>query len=129
MKIPNLVDLEQSGLHAWQGDSGPLSAAAEAAQLRYRAADLTGVNSKADLMKALASGLGLPAHFGNNWDALADSLEDDEWLGRRGAVVVLEHAGGYRKAHARDWSTLEDILAEAADYWRDLKRPLWVFVH
>jgi len=77
----------------------------------------------------LADGLGFPEHFGHNWDALADSLEDGEWLGKHGAVVVLQHAGPYRKAHAQDWSTLEDILAEAADYWRDLKRPLWVFVH
>ncbi len=35
----------------------------------------------------------------------------------------------YRKAHAQDWTTLEDIFAEAADYWRELRKPFWVFVH
>ena len=41
---------------------------------------------------------------------------------------VLAHAGPYRKAHAADWSTLEDILTEAADFWRERHKPFWVFV-
>jgi hypothetical protein len=128
MKLPELTDLEQAGVHAWSGDVQALIHAATAAGLRHFVADLQGVNSKADLMKSLASGLKLPAHFGSNWDALADSLEDDDWLGHTGAVIVLQHAGAYRKAHEKDWSTLEDIFAEAADYWRDLRKPFWVFV-
>jgi hypothetical protein len=128
MKLPDLADLEQDGVHAWSGDLHALSHAASAAGLRHCTADLQGVNSKADLMKSLATGLKLPAHFGSNWDALADSLEDDEWLGHAGAVIVLEHTAAYRKAHAQDWTTLEDIFAEAADYWRELRKPFWVFV-
>jgi len=129
MKVPDLHDLEQAGVHAWSGDPAPIAAAAGTAGLTYLAADLQGVVSKADLMKALDKGLKLPPHFGANWDALADSLEDDEWLHHHGAVVLLQHTGAYRKAHAQDWSTLEDILAEAADYWRELRKPFWVFVH
>jgi RNAse (barnase) inhibitor barstar len=129
MKVPDLSDLEQAGVHAWSGDAATLSNAASANGLKYLAANLQGVVSKADLMKALDKGLGLPEHFGANWDALADSLEDEEWLDHRGAVVYLQHAAGYRKAHPQDWTTLEDILAEAADYWRELRKPFWVFVH
>ena len=129
MKMPDLHDLEQAGVHVWTGDAGSLATAAAASGFRYHAADLHGVVSKTELMKALGEGLKLPAHFGANWDALADSLEDDDWLGHAGAVIVLQHASRYRKAHANDWTTLEDILAEAADYWRDLRKPFWVFVH
>ena len=129
MKVPELTDLEQAGVHAWNGDAHALGSAATAGGFRHYVADLQAVNSKADLMKALAKGLKLPEHFGSNWDALADSLEDEEWLGHSGAVVVLQHSGPYRKAHAQDWTTLEDIFAEAADYWRDLRKPFWVFVH
>jgi hypothetical protein len=129
MKVPDLSDLEQAGVHAWSGDAHALASAAAAAGLTYLAADLHGVNSKAELMKALDKGLKLPPHFGANWDALADSLEDDDWLHHSGAVLYLQHAGPYRKAHAQDWTTLEDILAEAADYWRELRKPFWVFVH
>lgn len=129
MKVPDLASLEHSGVHPWTGDTAALAAASTATGLRHYAADLRGVTSKVELMKALAAGLKLPAHFGANWDALADSLEDDDWLGRKGAVVVLEHSSAYRKAHAADWSMLQDIFAEATDYWRELRKPFWVFVH
>ena len=128
MKLPDLDDLEIAGVHAWQGDAHALAAAATAAKLRFLAADLKGVTGKAELLAALAKGLKLPAHFGNNWDALADSIEDNTWLGKSGGVIALTHTAEYRKAHGVDWTMLEDILAEAADYWRERHRPLWVFV-
>jgi len=128
MKIPDLHDLELSGVHAWSGDVQPLAAAAAAAKLRHFAADLKGVDSKAALLAAIAKGLRLPEHFGSNWDALADSLEDGDFVGNNGCVIALAHAGPYRKAHGVDWTTFEDILAEAADYWRERHKPFWTFV-
>ncbi len=128
MKVPDLHDLETAGIHAWSGDTHALAAAATAAKLRYLVSDLKGVDSKGELLAAVAKGLVLPEHFGNNWDALADSVEDSDWVGRAGCVIVLSHAGPYRKAHGVDWTTFEDILAEAADYWRERHKPFWVFV-
>jgi RNAse (barnase) inhibitor barstar len=128
MKLPDLHDLELAGVHGWKGDVHPLASAAAAAKLRYHAADLRAVANKSEMLAALAKGLALPEHFGNNWDALADSVEDEEWLGRNGCVIALSHAGAYRKAHGPDWTTLEDIFAEAADYWRERHKPFWVFV-
>ena len=128
MKLPDLQDLEIAGVHAWHGDVKALAAAASAAKLRFAATDLSGVNSKAELLAAVAKGLKLPEHFGNNWDALADSVEDGDWLGKSGCVIALAHSAAYRKAHGVDWTTFEDILAEAADYWRERHKPFWVFV-
>ena len=129
MKVPELHDLELSGVHAWTGDTHPVAAAAAAAKLKYFAADLKGIDNKAALLAAVAKGLKLPEHFGNNWDALADCLEDGDWLGSHGMVIVIRHAAGYRKAHPADWETLSDILNEAAEYWRERHKPFWVFVH
>jgi hypothetical protein len=128
MKLPDLHDLEIAGVHAWHGDVHALAAAAGGAKLRFAAADLHGVNSKAELLAALAKGLGFPGYFGNNWDALADSVEDGDWLGKHGCVIAVLHSGAYRKAHGIDWTTCEDILAEASDYWRERHKPFWVFV-
>jgi hypothetical protein len=128
MKLPDLHDLEMAGVHAWHGDPHALAGAAAAAKLRYLAADLKSVNSKVELMAALAKGCRLPEHFGSNWDALADSLEDGDWLGNSGCAIALTHTAAYRKAHGPDWTTLEDILAEASDYWRERHKPFWVFV-
>jgi hypothetical protein len=117
-----------AGVHAWKGDSHAVAAAASAAKYHYFAADLKDADSKAHLLSAIAKGLEFPPHFGENWDALADSLEDEDWMGKRGCVVSLTHTAGYRKAHAADWTTLEDILAEASDYWRERHKLFWVFV-
>ena len=86
-------------------------------------------DSKSALLGALAKGLKLPEHFGNNWDALADCLEDGDWLGSHGMVIAIRHAANYRKAHAADWETLSDILSEAVEYWRERHKPFWVFIH
>jgi RNAse (barnase) inhibitor barstar len=128
MNLPDLHDLEIAGVHALHGDGHALASAATAAKLRFLTADLKDVNSKAELLAALAKGLHLPVHFGNNWDALADSVEDGEWLGKKGCVIALSNSGAYRKAHGVDWTTCEDILAEASDYWRERHKPFWVFV-
>ena len=128
MKLPDLHDLEIAGVHAWQGDPHTLAAAAAAAKLRMVLADLKSVTNKVELMIALEKGLKLPEHFGNNWDALADSVEDGDWLGKNGCVLALVNTGPYRKAHGIDWTKLEDILAEASDYWRERHKPFWVFV-
>jgi len=128
MKLPDLNDLEMAGVHAWKGDSSGLAAAAAAAKFHFHAADLKDATNKQELLAAVAKGLSLPTHFCGNWDALADSVEDEEWLGKRGAVISLLHTAAYRKAHGVDWTTLEDILGEASDYWRERHKLFWVFV-
>jgi RNAse (barnase) inhibitor barstar len=128
MKPPDLAVAADAGVREWSGAPDAIKAAAAAANLKYRVVDLHGVGGKSELMAALAKGLKLPEHFGNNWDALADCLEDSEWLGTHGIVVVLRHAAGYNKAYPADWKTLEEILSEAAEYWQERHKPFWVFV-
>jgi len=128
MNVPDLSQAPNAGVRDWAGAPESLKSAASAASMRYRQVDLHGVTSKAELMNALGKGLDLPKHFGANWDALADAIEDSDWLGAHGQVVLLRHTAPYRKAHAADWETLSDILGEAAEYWRDLHKPFWIFV-
>jgi RNAse (barnase) inhibitor barstar len=128
MSIPDLSQAASAGVRDWSGATDSLKSAAAAATLRFRQIDLHGVASKAELLTALGKGLGLPKHFGANWDALADAIEDSDWLGPHGLTLVLSHTAPYRKAHPADWETFTDIMDEAAEYWRDLHKPFWVFV-
>ena len=128
MNVPDLSQASEAGVRDWSGSPDALKSAAAAAKLRYCVVDLHGIGGKSELMAALAKDLKLPEHFGSNWDALADSLEDSDWLGGHGIVIVVRHSVPYRKAHAADWDTLTDILNEAAEYWHDVHKPLWVFV-
>jgi RNAse (barnase) inhibitor barstar len=128
MKPPDLAVAADAGVREWSGAHDVLKAAAAAANLKYRVVDLHGVGGKNELMGALVKGLKLPEHFGDNWDALADSLEDSDWLGNHGMVIVVRHAAAYRKAYRVDWEMLDEILSEAAEYWQERHKPFWVFV-
>lgn len=128
MKLPDLSDVDAAGVHEHAGSSEAISGAAAAAHLRCFTVDLNGADSKAALIDALAKGLALPSHFGRNYDALADCLEDDDVMGKRGAVVRIVHAAAFRKGHPSDWRTLTEILDEAAEFWRERHHPFWVFV-
>jgi RNAse (barnase) inhibitor barstar len=128
MKMPDFHDLENAGVLEYHGTADALVEAAAAAGLACLSVDLARVSSKRSLLAAFADGLRLPEHFGENWDALADCLEDSDWLDKSGAVVRIVHSAAYRKSHPHDWETAEEILAEAAEFWRERRVPFWVLV-
>ena len=128
MKLPDLNDIEEAGVIEYHGHADAVAAAAHHAKLRYLDVDLSHAEDRATLFAALAKGLALPEHFGNNFDALADSLEDRDWLGKSGCAIRLGHATHYRKTHPHEWSTLEEVLSEAATFWRERNRAFWVLV-
>ena len=128
MKSPDLSSVDDAGVRAWSGTLEPLRTAASHAQLAFTAIDLAHAKDRTALFAALDKTLALPDHFGHNWDALADVLEDRDWLGKRGRVIAFTGAAAYRKEHPTDWTTLEDILGEAAEFWKELHVAFWVFV-
>ena len=128
MKLPDLNDVEEAGVIEYHGHADAVAAAAHHAKLRYLDVDLSHAEDRATLFAALAKGLALPEHFGKNFDALADSLEDRDWLGKAGCAIRLGHATHYRKTHPHEWSTLEDSLSEASTFWRERNLPFWVLV-
>jgi RNAse (barnase) inhibitor barstar len=128
MKAPDLSNLEDAGVVAWTGGVDPLKAAAAHARLRFAVIDLSKAKDRATLFAELDRTLRLPEHFGHNWDALADVLEDRDWLGRHGIVIALTHAAGYQKEHPTESTTLEDILREACEFWKERHMAFWVFV-
>jgi len=128
MKVPDLSVATDAGVREWSGAPEAVKVAAGAAKIRYCSLDLQGVGGKSELMAALDKALHLPEHFGNNWDALADCLEDGDWLGSRGIAILVRHVKPYAKTYHTDWETLSDILGEAAEYWQERHKPFWVFV-
>ena len=127
-KVPDLASFDEAGVHDWNGATAPLRAAATHAKLKHVAVDLARAKDKKTLFAELDRALALPDHFGHNWDALADVLEDRDWLGKRGRVVVLSHADDYRKDHPTDARMLEEVLGEAAEFWQERHVPFWVFI-
>jgi RNAse (barnase) inhibitor barstar len=125
---PDLSKFDDCGVHPLHGTAEAMKTHAAHANLRYLPVDLAKAHDRATLFRELDGALKLPEHFGHNFDALADVLEDRDWLGKRGVVMVLLHAAAYRSEHPVEWKTLEDLFAEACEYWRERQVPFWVFV-
>jgi len=127
MNPPDLRRYDDCGMRAWSGPAEALKSHAAQAELRHAHVDLGKARDRAALFHELDAALALPEHFGHNFDALADVLEDRDWLGKRGMVITLAHSGTYRRDHPTEWHTLEEVLSEAADYWRERHLPFWIF--
>src|SRR4029450_2055762 len=117
-----------AGLRDWSGSIEPLRNAAAHAHLTLSHVDLAHAKDRAALFAELDRALKLPDHFGHNFDALADVLEDRDWLGKSGRALVVTGTGAYRRDHPTDWSTVEDIFSEAAEFWNERHVPFWIFV-
>lgn len=90
-------------------------------------ADLRGVKGKQNLLNALAQAASFPPEFGVNWDALADALCDLSWRQAPGYVLLLRNASDTLGLSANDREIALDLLADTVVYWRQRKKPFWVF--
>jgi len=85
--------------------------------LRIWRIDLADVDSKATLLQVIGKQLGLPEYYGRNWDSLEECLRD---LGeeRGGWLIVFDHADNLQALARQDLTTLGQILADTAEFWR-----------
>jgi hypothetical protein len=90
--------------------------------------DLAGCQDKAGLLERIAAALGFPAWFGDNWDALYDSLADLSWRPGRGWVLILENVHELRRAAPEALDTALVIMGDAALAWKERGLPLRVLV-
>lgn len=127
MKAPDLTVIDDAGMQPWTGAVEPLKSAAAQAHLKYTHANLAPAKDRTMLFAELDRTLRLPEHFGRNWDALADVLEDRDWLGKTGRVIVFGGTAVYRRDHPNDWTTLEEIFSEASEFWKERHVAFWVF--
>ena len=112
---------EHSGVYRAPAELDVLRSALEREGALWREIDLSAAKSKADLLAVLAHALEFPPHFGDNWDALEDCLQD---LPEAGRGIALHLLGGThaRRRLGNDWATLLEILADAATYWKTRRR-------
>jgi hypothetical protein len=81
---------------------------------------LAGVKSKAELLERIARTLQLPGWFGQNWDALEDSLSE-----RAGHLLFSD----WQELPADDRGALLDVLDTCAEFCAGRGKPFFaVFV-
>ena len=117
-----------SGIYAAPTDVAALKNAATRGGLAWLVLDLKGAASKAEFLLRCRGAFSLPETFGNNWDALADCLEDFAWLPAHGYAVWCRDGNEFA-AHAPDeFSTALEILTRAATYWRSRRKIFLVLL-
>ena len=123
MSDSSKLTAEDSGVYRTPADTFALRSRATASGAQWLDADIGGARDKAGLMRVLAPALDVPAGFGANWDALADSLQDLGWRSAPGYVLHLRHADRARQALGPEWDRLIEVLRATADAWRVRGKP------
>ena len=90
--------------------------------------DLRDCSDKRGLLTRLADALHFPAHFGHNWDALADALGDLRRGDVPGFVLLLEHSEALRRSAAADFKTAMEVLQAACREWAERDTAFWCFI-
>ena len=106
-----------------------LQEAAQGLGHHFLYANLSSAQSKQDVLDLIAQQFTFPAHFGNNFDALYDSMTDPLHKSgpRPGFIVVLEQVPANGKFDKEAREQLLDIFRDAADYWGERKVPFRCF--
>lgn len=86
------------------------------------------IDSKTELLRALAAELHFPPYFRRNWDALADCLGDLAWLPGRGQIILFDNPAPLIRHSPATWATAAAIFAEAATHWQTAGRPFSVLL-
>jgi RNAse (barnase) inhibitor barstar len=76
------------------------------------------IERKEQLMNHVATALHFPKDFGNNWDALEESLTDLEWVDADGYLIYYDHIDGLLNAHPDQFDTLVGILRDVVASWK-----------
>ena len=124
-----LLQRQDAGIYFLpEADLDELAEAASVNRFALLRVDLDGCEDKAGLLARLGYSLRLPAHFGHNWDALADALGELRGGDVSGVVLLLEHSAGLRRAATADFKRAMEVLQGACREWAARGVPFWAFV-
>jgi hypothetical protein len=124
------------GVHVWHSKRAVPEIREEAAEIAWRCVVLDGsvVVDKTSFLNECERAYGFPAHFGHNWDALADCLADLQWLpppvtGSGGGILtVYEDSDTFARADPGAYDIALEIWEEAAEAWRRIGVPFTVLL-
>jgi len=122
-----LSNQEAAGSYTLDCSTEALRGAVEKAGFALFDTDLKGIKGKQNLLNLLAAAAKFPPGYGANWDALADALCDLSWHRANGYVLLLRNTSDTLGLSANDREIALDIFADTVVYWRQRKKPFWIF--
>jgi hypothetical protein len=118
----------QSGVFLVSRALPALRKAAQRTHCAWLDVSLHGVRDKAGFLTACARDLRFPPHFGANWDAFSDCINDFAWESAGGYVIVIDNVEPFARAAPDEWATALEIMRGAADAWRVRNRTFVVML-
>jgi RNAse (barnase) inhibitor barstar len=120
---PNLVQ----AIRAYRVDD--LMTASQAVGHHFLYANLSGAQTKQDVLDGIAAAFTFPPHFGKNIDALYDCMTDlvHKSGQQPGFVVVLEQLPDNPRFDREAREQLLDVFRDAAEFWGDRRIPFRCF--
>lgn len=114
---PNIVQ----SIRAYRVDE--LMQAAQEVGQHFLYANLSGAQTKQEVLETIATSFLFPAHFGKNLDALYDCMTDLVHKSgvQPGFVIVLEQLPDNPRFDGEAREQLLDVFREAADFWAERK--------
>src|SRR5690349_12118543 len=112
--LERLNDASRSGVYR-SSRAEPIVDALRGAQL-----ELSRIDARDRPVAAIARTLQFPSWFGENWDALEDSLGDLSWRAGKGQVLLFETF-----PDGKDLDTLLEVLRSSAEFWSTRARPFF----
>jgi hypothetical protein len=102
-------------------DEGGVEADLRSRGLAVFEIDGAAIETKRDLLAAVAAALRFPDYFGMNWDALEECLTDPswrpDWLPSQGAVLFVRNAEPFWGRAGQIAGTFVEIWIAAAEEW------------
>ena len=111
-------------------DESSLTRAAERAEQTLLRVDLDDARDRLAVFTAIEKAFALPSHFGNNLDALYDSVTDLKPMAgteQPGFLVVLKNLPDTASFGRSERDALLDVFRDAADYFYDHDMAFRVF--
>ncbi len=126
-----LAGVRAPGVYRLRSPAGEPAIADWARRSGWRFFHLDGqrIATKSDLLAACAAAMDFPSTFGQNWDALADSLRDLSWApAARGYLVLYDDADRLAGARPQDLAVALEIFQDAVDFWRATPTPMTILL-
>lgn len=73
------------------------------------------ITTKQQLLNSLGSQLRFPDHFGKNWDAFDDCIDDLGWIDEKNIFIIHE---GFPQIPEKDFNVYCASIKEASNFWK-----------
>ena len=130
MKADWLTDSKRAGVFHLRADAREFAEAAAAVGLNAYKLDIGHAHDKKDFLVHVSKAMNFPDTFGGNWDAFADCMKDLSWAPAQGAgwVIILDKSKHFCAGHHHEFKEAMDVMAEAAEFWREQGKALWTLI-